>query len=60
MQIKTKQDIIFSYQIGRDKKFQSAQYWTQSIASEKEKKGVIASLGNNLTICRKGLLNDQA
>lgn len=38
MQIKPKQDIFFLYQKGRDKKFQSAQYWTHSIASEKEKK----------------------
>ena len=42
------------------KKFQSAQYWTQSIASEKEKQGVTACLENNLTICRRGLLNFQA
>lgn len=42
------------------KKFQSAQYWTHSIASEKEKKRVTACLENNLTICRKGLSNFQA
>ena len=52
--------IFFFIKKAEIKKFQSAQYWTQSIASEKDKKGVTACLENNLIICRKGLLNFQA
>lgn len=52
--------IFFLIKMAETKKFQSAQYWTQSIASEKEKQGVTACLENNLTICRRGLLNFQA
>ena len=52
--------IFFFIKMAETKKFQSAQYWTQSIASEKEKQGVTACLENNLTICRRGLLNFQA